>query len=73
MVNLQTTQLPSPTSVVRWKDGNAGSIVLVGGKGILYPLNEILYPVNGGSYWFGVEFGDPLEFFRFNKKEGRRK
>jgi hypothetical protein len=45
------------------EDGNAGNagIVLVGGKGILYPLNEIWYPVNG-SYWFGVEFGDPKYF-----------
>jgi hypothetical protein len=51
VVNLQ--QLPSPGNA-----GNAG-IVLVGGKGILYPLNEIWYPVNG-SYWFGVEFGDPI-------------
>jgi len=60
VVNLQTTQLPSPTSVERWNGGNAGNagIVLVGGKGILYPLNEILYPSNG-SYWFGMEFGDP--------------
>ena len=34
----------------------------MGGKGILYPLNEIWYPVNG-SYWFGVEFGDPNRWF----------
>ena len=55
----------SGVAIVCWKDGNAGNagIVLVGGKGILYPLNEIWYPVNG-SYWFGVEFGDPV-FRRF--------
>ena len=44
----------------------------MGGKGILYPLNEIWYPVNG-SYWFGVEFGDPLIVrARSRKKENRK-
>ena len=46
----------SGVAIVCWKDGNAGNagIVLVGGKGIVYPVN--------GSNWFGVEFGDPKYF-----------